>query len=291
MKVVLLGPNGQLGQDIQKAISQGRVELIPLGRDALDLSDLAKVRETLGAMSFDALINASGYHKTDEVEANAQQGVLINAHLVRDLAALCADKNVPFYTLSTDYVFGGQAKRLPLSEDDGVAPLNVYGVTKALGESLAQSVYRGGARIIRVSSLFGVAGASGKGGNFVETMLRLAKEKGALKVVDDQIMAPTATADIAEALLRMLEQGAPAGIWHVAGTGATSWHGFAKRIIERAGLSHVPVDAVPSSQMPTPAKRPPYSVLSNAKLAQTLSWSMPAWEDALDRYLAAKGHV
>jgi dTDP-4-dehydrorhamnose reductase len=292
MKVVLLGPRGQLGQDLQSAATtHGGVTFIPIGRDQVDLADLGAARATLQGLAFDALINTTGYHKTDEVEGNAAQAMQINAHLVKALAEVCREKEARFITLSTDYVFGGQAKRAPLTEDDPTAPVNVYGASKAFGESLARAVYPEGTLVARVSSLFGVAGASGKGGNFVETMLRLAKERGALKVVDDQVMAPTATADIAIALVKLLEANAPAGIYHIAGTGPTSWWGFAKEIIAQAGLTHVPVDPVPTSQMPTPAMRPAYSVLDNTKLSQTLGWTMPAWQDALRCYLVAKGHI
>lgn len=291
MKAVLLGPKGQLGTDILAANETRRaLQITPVARDKLDLSDLTKVHDVLGAMDFDVLINCASYHKTDEVEVNAQQGILINAHLVRDLAALCAKKKARFVTISTDYVFGGQAKRQPLSEDDAVAPVNVYGATKLMGEALALSTWDD-SLILRVSSLFGVAGANGKGGNFVETMLRLAKEKGSLRVVDDQIMSPTATADIATGLLKLLETKAQAGIYNVAGTGHASWWAFAKRIVEESGLgTKVPVEAVPTSEFPTPARRPAYSVLSSGKLAATIGWAMPSWEDALDRYLRAKGH-
>jgi len=289
MKALLLGPHGQLGHDIARAAeTSGALDVLPLGRDQLDLSNLTRVREAISALQFDVLINSSGYHKTDEVESNAQQGVLINAHLVRDLAILCAERQKRLVTISTDYVFGGQSKRAPLTEQDPPAPLNVYGATKLMGESLALAAHAD-VTVLRVSSLFGVAGASGKGGNFVETMLRLAKQNGALKVVDDQIMSPTATADIAEALLRLLKAEAAPGLYHVAGAGAVSWHSFAERIVERAGLD-VPVEPVPTSAMPTPAKRPPYSVLATKKLNAALGWSMPTWEDALDRYLIAKGH-
>jgi dTDP-4-dehydrorhamnose reductase len=291
MKILLLGANGQLGRDIQAAAAaHGRVEIAPLTRQELDLADLAAVGPALRAMHFDALVNCASYHKTDEVESNAPLATLINAHLVRDLAAICAEKRARLITFSTDYVFGGQSKRAPLTEDDPPAPLNVYGASKLHGESLAAAIAPDLVTVMRVSSLFGVAGASGKGGNFVETMLRLAKQNGALRVVNDQIMAPTATADIAEALLRYLKADAPAGVYHVAGTGHTSWHGFASRIVALAGLD-VPVEAVPTSAFPTPAMRPPYSVLNTAKVTAALDWAMPAWEDALDRYLTAKGYL
>lgn len=289
-RVLLLGSNGQLGVDIGRRLS-GRddIDLRSFARADLDLAEIDQIGPALNAVDFDVLINTTGYHKTDEVEAHADKAVLINAHAPQRLAEICATKKARLIQLSTDYVFGGQAKREPLTEWDPPAPLNVYGATKLMGEALSLT-RSDNVLVCRVSSLFGTAGASGKGGNFIETMLRLAKEKGSLKVVSDQIMAPTATADIAEAILRLISSEAPAGIYHVVGSGQASWFDFAREIVARAGLGHVPVEPVSTTAMPTPARRPPYSVLSNGKLTQTLGWAMPVWQDALDRYLVAKGH-
>jgi dTDP-4-dehydrorhamnose reductase len=136
--------------------------------------------------------------------------------------------------------------------------------------------------------LFGVAGASGKGGNFVETMIRFGREKGHLRVVNDQTMSPTATADVAGAILKLLRSNAPAGLWHAVNSGAATWHAFAERIIRQAGVAAT-VEPISSSEFPTPAKRPAYSVLDNRKLAAAIG-PMRAWQDALDSYLLAKGH-
>jgi dTDP-4-dehydrorhamnose reductase len=289
VKALLLGPNGQLGTDIRAAFEAGGTPvsvLTPLGRDAVDLSDIEAATAAIAAQDFDVLVNCSSYHKTDEVEGNAQAAITINAHLVARLAAICGEKRARLVHVSTDYVFGGQEKRSPLIETDAPAPLNVYGASKLMGESLAIA---SGADvlILRVASLFGVAGASGKGGNFVETMIRFGKERGALKVVADQIMSPTATMDIADALMAMLKAGAPSGIWHVVNSGQASWAEFAARIIERAGVA-ASVSPIPSSEYPTPAKRPPWSVLDNARLGQI--HPMRPWQDALDAYLQAKGY-
>jgi len=135
-----------------------------------------------------------------------------------------------------------------------------------------------------------VAGASGKGGNFVETMIRLGKARGRLTVVDDQIMSPTASWDAGEALLDLIAAQAPAGVYHVVNTGVASWRDFARDIIAKAGVA-AEVAPIPTSQFPTPARRPPYSALSNAKLEAAIGRAMPPWTDALDRYLAAKGHI
>ena len=142
--------------------------------------------------------------------------------------------------------------------------------------------------ILRVASLFGIAGASGKGGNFVETMIRVAKEKGALRVVSDQTMSPTATKDVAEAIIKMIRKDVTSGIWHVVNSGAATWYEFAKQIVDRSGVP-ASVTPIASTEFPTTAQRPAYSVLDNSKVCNAIG-SMRAWQDALDEYLVAKGH-
>ena len=291
MKALLLGPNGQLGHDVRRAYNDApnAVEPIPIDRAALDVSAPEAVERTLGAMDFDALVNCTGYHRTDEAEDNAAFAVAVNAHAVRAMARVCAAKGARLVHVSTDYVFGGGAARAaPLAEDDATAPVNVYGASKALGETLAllecEDVV-----VLRVASLFGVAGSSGKGGNFVETMIRAGREKGALRVVADQTMSPTATADVARVILRILAEGCPPGVYHAVNSGAATWYEFARVIVRRAGVA-AEVAPCASADYPTRAARPRYSALDNAKLASALG-AMPPWQDALDRYLRAKGHI
>ena len=260
---------------------------MPIDRSVIDLSDIDAATRFLRDLNFGCLINCSSNHKTDEVERNSQLAFTINAHLVQRLANVCADKKARLVHISTDYVFGGQEKLVPLTELDCKAPLNVYGASKGMGEDLAL-LTSADVLVLRVASLFGFVGASGKGGNFVETMIRLGKEKGALRVVADQTMSPTATVDIANALIDLVQARAASGIWHVVNSGSATWYGFAKRIIERTGISAT-VTPLSSAEFPTPARRPTYSVLDNSKLAQLIG-PMRSWQDALDAYLAAKGH-
>ena len=290
MRTVLLGPNGQLSSDIVATnVRRGEpLTIVPVSRKDVDLSDVDAAIRYLRDLAFDCLINCSSYHKTDEVEGTAQLAFTINAHLVRKLAELCAEKSARLVHISTDYVFGGGASRTPLTEADPKAPVNVYGASKAMGEDLAL-LTGANVLIVRVASLFGTAGASGKGGNFVETMLRLARANGAIRVVADQTMSPTATADAAEAILDLLGAGAPPGLWHVVNAGQATWHGFAARIIERAGVSAA-VIPIATSEFPTVAHRPAYSVLDISKFQKAIRPMRP-WEDALDAYLVAKGHV
>jgi dTDP-4-dehydrorhamnose reductase len=287
MRTILLGPNGQLGSDIRSANAEmGEfLELIPVSRSMIDLQDVDAASSFLDGLEFDCLVNCSSYHKTDEVEKNATLAFTINAHLPQRLAEICLKKKARFVHFSTDYVFGGGRKRDPFTEDDCKAPLNVYGASKAMGEDL---VIMAGANtlILRVASMFGVAGASGKGGNFVETMIRLGREKGQMRVVDDQVMSPTATADVARWLLEILRRETAPGIWNLVNSGAATWYQFAARIVRQADVS---ADVIPiaSRDYPTAAKRPSYSVLDNSKLGSVIG-PVRSWQDALDDYLVAK---
>ena len=249
MRTVLLGPNGQLGTDI-RAVNAARAkpfDILCIDRVRLDLSEIEPAIDVLRGIDFGCLINCSSYHKTDDVERNAQLAFAINTHLPQALARLCAEKGARLVHISTDYVFGGQAKRKPLAEDDGKAPLNVYGASKGMGEDLVLRT-QADALILRVASLFGVAGASGKGGNFVETMIRFGREKGHLRVVADQTMSPTSTADIATAMFALLDRQAPHGVWHVVNSGSATWHDFATEIVKRANfLRRVPDARYPAT--------------------------------------------
>lgn len=290
MRLLVLGPNGQLGGDLMDAAAaDGRFAAVGAGREAVDVADADALRVFLRDAAFDALVNCTSYHKTDEVESHADMAMAINARAPAAMAEVCAAKGARFLHVSTDYVFGGDAGRTtPLTEADPTAPVNVYGLSKQFGETLI-GLAGGDATVFRVASLFGVRGASGKGGNFVETMLRFGREKGALKVVDDQVMSPTATDFIARAILAFLAaEGAP-GVYHCVNGGAVSWCGFAQAIIARAGVAAT-VAPCATADWPTPARRPAYSALDNGRLAQVIG-PIESWETALDRYLGAKGHA
>ena len=284
--VLLLGPNGQLGSDVQRAHAAAGepFELVPVGRDRVDVGEPGALRRALDGVAFDALINCTGYHQTDEAEDNAALAFRVNAHAVQDMARLCAERGARFLHIGTDYVFGGDEGRAqPLREEAPIAPVNVYGASKALGETLA-SLACEETLIVRVASLFGVAGASAKGGNFVETMLRLARERDRLRVVDDQIMSPTATMDAAPLLLRMVFS-APAGLYHLVNGGVASWFSFARAILRKAGLQ-VPIEPCASADLVRRAARPRYSALDNHRVAS--SFAPPrGWEEALDEYLGS----
>ncbi len=291
MRIALFGANGQLGSDLVALSAQRGLDLVPVTRAKVDATDPGA---SFDGLAFDVAINCVAATRVDDCEKDPAPAVAINAHFAGRLAKACATQGARLVQVSTDYVYGGQAEREPLTEDVGRAPVNVYGATKALGEDLAR-LDHDDVIVARVASLFGVAGASGKGGNFVETMIRFGKERGRLTVVDDQVMSPTASWDAGEAILDLIAAQAPAGVYHVVNSGVASWRHFAQAIIEKAQITKDGVAAevapIPTSQFPTPARRPPYSALSNAKLEAAIGRPMPHWTQALDRYLAAKGHV
>lgn len=291
MKVLLLGPNGQLGSDIRSLHEQegGSFDLIPVARKQLDVAEPGKIQRKLANENFDILINCTSYHKTDEVEDNATYAFAVNTHAVQAMARICATKRARLIHISTDYVFGGDVTRTrPLREDDHVAPVNVYGASKAMGETLAR-LATDDVVILRVASLFGVAGSSGKGGNFVETITRIGRETRTLRVVDDQIMSPTATADVARVVMKMVHDGCSPGLYHVVNTGAASWFDFARSIIHITGVDAT-VTPCSTQAYPTRAMRPRYCVLDNAHASASFG-EIPAWQDSLENYLRCKGHV
>lgn len=287
-KLLVLGAHGQLGGDLLDAAAAAGVPAQGAGRAEVDVTDRAALRAFLDGAAFDVLVNATSYHKTDEVEGNPALAMDVNAHAPAVMAEACAERGARFLHVSTDYVFGGDRDRkTPLLETDSPAPVNVYGLSKLFGETLS-GLPGGDVTVFRVASLFGVRGASGKGGNFVETMIRFGREKGALKVVNDQVMSPTATAFIARAILAFLDREGAPGVYHCVNTGAVSWHGFAEAIVRLAGVPAT-VAGCSTAEWPTPARRPAWSALANGKLAAVVG-PIPDWETALADYLAAKGY-
>ena len=291
LKVLLLGPKGQLGHDLRRAHAEfaGAFDLIPVSRETLDLTESGGIERILGGLEFDVLVNCAAYTRVDEAEDCAALAFAVNAYAVREMAAVCAKKRARFLHVSTDYVFGGDiARQRPLGEHDPIAPVNVYGASKAMGETLAR-LESDDVVILRVASLFGEAGAGGRGGNFVETMLRAGKEKKSLRVVDDQSMSPSATADVAQVVMRMLVQGCAPGLYHVVNAGSATWYELACEIFRRAGVE---ADVAPcaTGEYPVRALRPRFCVLDNAKVSAEFG-AMPAWQDALERYLRSRGHI
>ena len=287
-KIVLLGANGQLGSDILSVFADLKsFELIPVLRRDLDVSDTGRIGAFLdGIGDIGYLINCTSYHKTDECEDYPELAFRINAIAPREMAKWCSRRGSALIHFSTDYVFSGNATT-PYKEEDAVGPLNVYGNSKASGEFFIRT-HHDRHYIIRVSSLFGKKGASGKGGNFAETMIRLARQGVPLKVVHDQRMSPTHTLDIAKAVRALIEQSAPHGTYHCCSSGECSWYEFAAEIFARLRL-RADLTPVASDKYGAKAKRPAYSVLDNAKIG--VFHPMPHWRKAISEYLRLKGHL
>ena len=288
MKILLLGANGQLGSDLVKAFQTDAPHhaLSPLTHGDLEITAHDRVRSLLQDLRPDVVINTTAYHKVDEVEQNPERAFAVNATAVWNLAKACQEINATLAHLSTDYVFGqDSARQTPYAENEKPAPLNVYGASKAAGElllpSLCPRLY-----LVRTSGLYGVKGASGKGGNFVETMLRLAKAGKEIKVVDDQRLTPTFTVDLAKALVQLIAS-ERYGLYHVTNSGNCTWFEFAKCIFQLAGISPSLKPTV-SAEFKTPAVRPGYSVLAKSAWQAVGLPGLRPWEEALQEYLTIR---
>ena len=291
MKILLLGKNGQVGWELQRALAP-LGELTALGRDGNnglcgDLADLDGLRNTVRQLQPDVLVNAAAYTAVDKAESEQALALRINAQAPQLLAEEMQRLGGWLLHYSTDYVFDGGGST-PWRESDTVAPLNHYGLSKLQGE---QGIQATGCRhlIFRTSCVYGT-----HGNNFAKTMLRLARERDQLKVIDDQIGAPTGAellADVsAHALRSALGNPALAGIYHLAPAGETSWYDYARFVIEQArangeALAVQSVEAIPTSAYPTPARRPSNSRLDTRKLRECFELHLPHWQDGVSRML------
>jgi dTDP-4-dehydrorhamnose reductase len=285
--ILLIGASGQLGTDLRRTLPAAA--LVPLTRADLDITDRDAVERALAGPPPGWVINTAAYHRVDDIETkDARLAFAVNEVAVGHLARVCALRGARLLHLSTDYVFGGGPPG-PYAEDAPPAPLSVYGRSKLAGERLVRAASPTHV-VVRSSGLYGVAGSAGKGGNFVETMLRLARESKDIRVVDDQVLAPTYTADLAEAIARLIAAGPPGGIYHLTNAGACSWFEFARRVFE---LCRLAPDLAPttSAEFNAPAPRPPNSVLANTRAAALGLPALRAWPEALEAYLRAKGHL
>lgn len=283
-KILLFGANGQLGWHLQRSLAT-EGEVVALTRQEADLENPAQVVEQIALHLPQVIINAAAYTSVDGAERERSQAMQVNGVMPAIMAAEAKRLNAWFLHYSTDYVFDGQACR-PYLEDDFARPLNFYGESKLAGERAVAEV-GGRYMIFRTSWLYGE-----RGHNFLKMMLRLAESGGALSVVADQLGSPTFSRLVAEATaqvllaLRLLEGGeGAAGIYHLTAAGYTSWYGFAEKIFSwRQHLLEVaPPELTPieSNAFPSPAKRPHFGVLSNAKLESRFGIALPSWEEGL----------
>lgn len=286
MTVLLLGATGQLGSDLARRLAGP--DLVAPSRHELDVTDPRAVEDAVAGLRPAVVINATAYNRVDDAELDPAPAFGLNAVAVHHLARAAARHGARLVHVSTDYVFGAAGPG-PYREDDPPAPANAYGVSKLAGERL---VLNASPRhlVVRTAGLYGVAGSRGKGGNFVETMLRLAREGRALRVVADQVLTPTYTADLAEALLRLLAVDPPGGIYHLTSRGACSWYEFAARIFALCGLQPA-LEPTTSAAYGAPARRPANSVLLDTRTPALGLPPLRPWPEALEAYLAARGHL
>jgi dTDP-4-dehydrorhamnose reductase len=286
---VIIGSKGQLGTDLQPALRGWK--LTGLAHADLDVTDAAQARAVLAPLAPDVVINTSAYHKVDVCEDTPVESFAVNATGAYHLARLAAELDFTLVHFSTDYVFRGDGS-VPYRETDPCHPLSVYGASKLAGETLV-AAYAPRHFIIRSTGLYGVAGASGKGGNFVETMIRLGKA-GPVRVVDDQVMTPTATADLAAAVAELLgregDARVPYGLYHITSGGQCSWYVFARTIFEQCGMA-VDLTPITTAESGSKARRPAFSVLDHGKWMAAGFSELRPWREALADYLKAKGHL
>lgn len=278
MRILVTGAKGQLGHDVvNEMLKRG---LTPVGVDVeeMDITDKAACDRVITDADVDAVIHCAAYTAVDAAEDNADLCRKVNADGTRNIAEVCKKLDIKMMYISTDYVFNGQGTR-PWEPDDHREPLNVYGQTKYEGELAVEELVKK-FFTVRIAWVFGVNGK-----NFIKTMLRIGKEKGAATVVDDQIGSPTYTYDLARLLVDMIQTD-KYGRYHATNEGLCSWYEFACEIFRQAGMDNVTVTPVPSSEYPaSKAKRPMNSRISKDKLEQNGFIRLPAWQDAVARYL------
>jgi dTDP-4-dehydrorhamnose reductase len=280
VRYAVLGAAGQLGRDLCPRLPG---DLAPLGRDRADLTRPETLRAALEDLRPDVVVNCAAYNLVDQAEAEPGAAFAVNAWGVRELANLCRERGCLLVHFSTDYVFGlDEARRVPWAEADAPGPVSVYGLSKLAGEYLVRALCPRSV-VVRTCGLYGAWGQGGKGGNFAETMLRLAGAGKLLRVVDDQVCTPTSTADLAAAVVDLLARDRP-GLYHRTNAGACSWYEFARTTFDLAGV-RAEVVPVSSREYGARARRPGYSVLEPAACRDLGLAPLRPWREALAAYL------
>jgi len=286
-RILIVGRSGRLARDLIEAAARRDVAVTALGRPDLDITDKGSIARALGATAPRAVVNVAGQVLVDEAERDPASAFAINCTAAGSLAAAAAQAGLPLLHLSSDYVFDG-AKMAPYTEEDAAAPLSAYGRSKAAGEAAVQAAHPG-AIVVRTSWVYGPHGT-----NFLTTMLRLAETQDTVRVVADQHGTPTAGSDLAEALLAIVDRvvesgtGRHAGIYHVAGSGETTWRGFAEAVFagwKRRGHRVPKVAPISLADWAGPAARPRDSRLDCRKVARDFGITLPDWRESLERCL------
>jgi dTDP-4-dehydrorhamnose reductase len=286
MKIAVIGANGQLGHDVVRAFADRGDDVQPLTHEEIELSSLESVGASLRAIQPDVVVNTAAMHNVEICEQQPARAREVNVIGAQNLATATRDLGAVLIHVSTDYVFDG-AKGSPYVEDDEARPLNVYGKTKLEGERLVRQ-HNPKHYVLRTAALYGSSPCRAKGGqNFVDLMLRLARERGRVRVVDCEFTSPTATADVAQQIAA-LSRSEAYGLYHATADGCCSWYEFAGEIF-RATDTAVVLEVAAPGEFPAKVPRPAYSVLENRGLkARKLDLFRP-WQEGLHAYLTQKG--
>ena len=279
-RTLITGGGGQLASDLEELLGE-RGQVWSRSREELDITDDEAVAAAVSSFAPTVVYNCAAYHNVDVCEDTEDRAFAVNARAVKRLAQRCTEQGARLVHVSTNYVFDGSGER-PWSEEDLPRPQSIYALSKLAGEHAALA-YASDALVVRTGGLYGEHGSASKGGNFVVRMINRARETGALKMVADQRLTPTATADLAAALVEASDRGV-GGLLHLTNAGACSWYEFTVAIMEEAGIE-VPIEAVTTSG--GGADRPLNGVLSCARAEAAGLGPLPHWRDALRRYLAA----
>jgi dTDP-4-dehydrorhamnose reductase len=285
--ILVAGKSGQLARCLLDSSVLHNVRMVAVGRPELDLENGEGIDRVMAAVEPSAIVNAAAYTAVDRAEAELERAFAVNCDGATLLAAGAARRGIPFIQISTDYVFDG-SKRSPYREDDVPAPQNVYGSSKLAGETAVLKACPSAA-VIRTSWVY-----SPYGNNFVRTMLRLSDKQPMVRIVEDQRGTPTSAADLAAAILAIVERLRSAngyddaGIYHLAGDGETSWHGFAAAIfasLARRGRRVPALQAITTAEYPTPASRPKNSCLDSSRAERVFGVRLPPWRSSLEECL------
>jgi dTDP-4-dehydrorhamnose reductase len=284
MRIVVIGSTGQLGTDVVKVLRKEH-DVIGLTHENIEITDYNSCL-VLKQHRPDIIVNTAAFHKTDQCEEEPLKAFSVNAIGARNVAAVSRETEAINIFIGTDYVFDGSKER-PYTENDVPNPVNTYGVSKLAGEFFTRQSTRH--YVVRVASLFGVAGSSGKGGNFVETIIAKARKNEAISVVDDMWMSPTYTRDAAMMIGNVIGAKLPYGVYHATNEGYCTWFDFAREIVKLIGLKPTlkPTKTLESTGK---ARRPRFSALRSTKLPKC-GFRMRGWREALVDYLAEKGSL
>lgn len=281
MKILVTGAKGQLGKKIIDILGLEH-QLILTDSDNMDITDIDIVRKFIEKEKPDYIIHTAAYTQVDIAEKNVELCRKINSFGTKNVATVSKDYDIKLIYISTDFVFDGK-KNIPYSEEDKSQPISIYGLTKYEGEEFVRKICNK-YYIIRSAWLFGELGKESLGTNFVEIMLKKAKEKLSLVVVNDQIGSPTYTGDLVETISKIINKIPEFGIYHFSGTGACSWYDFAKEIFIQTKII-VNLQPITSDKYPQKAKRPMYSYLNTSKIENALSIKVRPWQEMLAEYL------